>query len=287
MDSRKQAFLQAILGADGAKALVKASVTPDLEWALVPRVVLAWLEVVAHGSYHGAIPGIEDTHLSLRKGEGDFNGSISIGTDTYTFRDASIYHVAGSMAVAMGLDHEPQPALKHPALAKLGKSIDVLVKSRTLRKAQEKHSGAARGVSAQGPAAAPKAPIPPVEPIGAQPKLPDVGIGTRVASTSKPTAPKTDLGVPGAKPKIPTPKALPKLPGVKSPSIKVTKSEAATPCPVCGQKQFDKDQYVSCYCFKDLVKSTKTSVVEGGYMLELGVDWDVEAALALAENLKG
>lgn len=261
---------------------MKASVTPDLEWSLLPRVVLSWLEVVAHGSYNGAIPGIEDTHLSLRKSEGDFNGSISIGNDTYTFREASIYHVAGSMAVAMGLDHEPQPALKHPSLAKLGKSIDILVKSRTLRKAQEKHSGAARGVTAPGTAAAPKAPTGPLEPVNVQPKLPGVGIGTKAAANAKPTAPKTDLGVPGAKPKTP-----PKLPGVKAPSIKVTKSEAATPCPVCGQKQFDKDQYVGCICFRDLSKSTKTLIVAGGYMLQLGEDFDVEAALALAENLKG
>lgn len=285
MDPRKLSFLQAVIGPDGAKALAKAAVTPDLEWALLPRVVMSWLEVVAHGSYHGALPGIDETHLVLRKGETDFDGSITIGTDTYTFRDASIYHVAGSVAVAMGLDHEPQPALRHPALAKLGKSIDVLVKARTLRKASAQHSGGAKGVTLPGTAAKPQAPLAPLGPVAIQPKIAGPGVGTKSAVSAKPTASKTSPGAPPAgaagKPKV----APPKLPGIKQPTIKVSKAESKTPCPACGAIQFKDDRYVGCICFADLCKHTRTMALNDGYVIELGKGWHHEEICVLAEGL--
>jgi hypothetical protein len=42
---------------------------------------------------------------------------------------------------------------------------------------------------------------------------------------------------------------------------------------------------VACLCFKDLRKSVETTVIEGGYILTFGRDWDREAVTTLAENL--
>ncbi len=138
MDTRTLQFIQAVIGADGARALVKAvGQSPDLEWALLPRVIMAWLGVVSHGEYEAHLPGVEETSLTFAKSEHGFSGHIDIGQDVYAFRDASLEHVAGSVAVALGVDPRLAPELRSPHFAKLGKSIDVLVRSRTLRKARE------------------------------------------------------------------------------------------------------------------------------------------------------
>jgi hypothetical protein len=139
MDPRKLSFLQAVIGTDGANALTKAtSARADLEWAILPRVIMSWLEVQSHaGEYAEAVPGVQAVQLSFRKNEDGFTGSINIGSEAYKFKDATLYHVAGSIAVALGASPEHAPELRSPALAKLGKSVDLLVRSRTLRKMAE------------------------------------------------------------------------------------------------------------------------------------------------------
>ena len=170
MDPRKLSFLQAVIGADGAGALTKATNQhPDLEWAIFPRVVMSWLEAAAHaGEYAEALPGT-NIHLSFRKNEDSFSGHVSIGPEIYSFRDATLYHVAGSVAVALGASPEHAPELKSPALAKLGKSVDLLVRSRTLRKMQQRHGGA-KGTQPLGQAASAIPPAAPAAPTPPQPK---------------------------------------------------------------------------------------------------------------------
>lgn len=260
MDPRKHSFLQAVVGPDGARALAKAASSPDLEWAIFPRVVMAWLEVVGHaGAYSAptALPGAPDVQMSLAKAEsetGGYRGSINIGDHVYSFDDASLYHVAGSVAIALGVEGERAPELlRSSALAKLGKNIDLLVKSRALRKAQElKRQGAAKGVNLPGQAAAPKGPIPPTPPQAIQQQ-------------------------PGVK-------AKPRLP--RRPTIKITKAELRPTCGACGTVQFISNRYVGCPCFADLAKAVKTTTTPDGWTLELGPAWDVEALITLAENLR-
>lgn len=105
MDTRKIQFLKAVIGEDGGRALAKAAAqSADLEWAILPRVIMAWLEVVGEGQYQDHLPGVQGANLTFKKSESGFVGSIDIGDDVYTFVDASLNHVAGSVAVALGAD---------------------------------------------------------------------------------------------------------------------------------------------------------------------------------------
>ena len=279
MDSRKLSFLQAIVGEDGAGALSKATAqSPDLEWAILPRVVMAWLEVVSEGDFDGFLPGIDDTRLSFKKSENEFSGCINIDGDAYTFRDASLYHIAGSVAVALGSDKEHAPPLTSPALSKFGKTVDLLVKARTLRKAQGRKGGAGGNAQGPGPAAAPRPSDGPAAPIPEAPKPSGPAVGTKAAVAPKKAA-TTPSGT--AKPV----QGAAKQP--KKPTMKVTKAEARMACPACGHAQFKAERYVGCICFKSLSKSVQTvsTADHTGYILTFGSDWDGEAITVLAESM--
>lgn len=136
MDSRKKSFLTAVVGDDGARALAKAAdLGPDVEWAVFPRAVLSWLGVVTLGDeWSGDIPGTR-LSLSLTKREGTFTGSMQLSDGTeFSFSDKPLVHVASGVLLAVGGTEEPAPPLESAILARLGKSIDLLVRSRTLRR---------------------------------------------------------------------------------------------------------------------------------------------------------
>jgi hypothetical protein len=135
MDRKKLDFLEQVAGPDGAAALAKASdLGPDLEWAIFPRAVLSWLMAVTVGSgYDGNVPSTT-SRLVLQKHEAGYSGVVQIDGEDYTFASQPLSHVAGSVAIAVAGISEPAPGFVSPALAKLGKSIDLLVRARTLRK---------------------------------------------------------------------------------------------------------------------------------------------------------
>jgi hypothetical protein len=254
MNTRESAFLVELLGPIGAKALLKmAERSPALESALVPRAVLAWLGLVARYDYEGALPGVDNSYVSFTKTESGFEGSIALGADVYGMSQASIYHVAGSVAVALGV--EPRlldPKVKDLDVAKLGKSIDLLAKAQLAskeleRKAKEKTKKA----EGHGEPAKPMAQAAPIEPELTQPP---------------PAVPK---------PKVPT-----------LPSLKVTKAEATKACRACGEVQFQGDRFAGCLCFAGLQKSVKTSTKPDGYLLDFGKNWDLEAIEALIASMK-
>jgi hypothetical protein len=133
MDPRKLQFLQAIVGIDGAAALAKAAERAvELEAAILPRVIMAWLEVMSNG-YDGEVPG-QESRFAFAKSEKGYEGHIVVDEGLHQFKDASLFHLAGCVAAALGLDHERvSPMAKSEQLAKLGKSIDLLVKSRVVQ----------------------------------------------------------------------------------------------------------------------------------------------------------
>jgi hypothetical protein len=296
MANQSQRFLKEVIGKDGSEALAKAVSSNDtLSWALLPRVLFSWLEVVSNSDYNDKIPGT-DIDLSFKKSEDNYTGRIDIGNEVYTFRDTSLFHVAGSIAVALGSD-EPAPELKSPSLAKLGKSIDLLVRSRTLRKAH----GAARGSlpSTTAKPLGPKLPTVPAAPTRKQAK----GV-VKVAAPEKPAATKTSSQTGASGPKKPAkPDTVAKvkpakqilLPGQKAKSaestapklssVKVGKSESVGKCATCGKAHFNGKKYVGCICFESLAKSTKTTVLEDGYRIEFGDEWNLEGIAVLAEML--
>jgi len=131
MDDRSYRFLRAVLGQDGAKALVKAAVrVPTLEPALLPRAVLAWLGVYARTDYEGSVPGQENSYLQFQKSESGYHGTVAIDNRLYSFSSASLLHMGAAMAVALGADHMvPDHTLKEMDLRRLGQNIDTLAKA--------------------------------------------------------------------------------------------------------------------------------------------------------------
>lgn len=127
-------FLAAALSLDGAKALRKAvEREPALAEVLIPRTIIGWLNFTTEHEYEGEIPGIENSYVQFNKSENGFSGTISLEDGAYSFKDASIYHLAASIATAMGIQPgEVDPGLRDQVLVKLGKSIDTLTKAQVL-----------------------------------------------------------------------------------------------------------------------------------------------------------
>lgn len=137
MEQRAESFLIDVLGEDGARAFKKAiSKEESLASVVVPRAILSWLNIAARGSYEGEIPGQSNTYLRFRKSEGPgFNGAITYGEEVYNFANANAFHVAGAMAVAIGVDSSKvSDQVRDKTIQHLGKSIDTLVKANVLIK---------------------------------------------------------------------------------------------------------------------------------------------------------
>lgn len=132
MDKAKLDFLEEVLGVDGARALVKASERAEkLKNVIVPRAILSWVNAAAQMSYTGAIPGIKGC-LEFAKSE--CSGEMAIGKDTYELSNAGVFSVAAAMAVSLGADDDQfDTNLKDKDIVRLGKSIDLLVKSKMAR----------------------------------------------------------------------------------------------------------------------------------------------------------
>lgn len=133
-------FLQEVLGADGAAALLRAVQKSEaLAHVLVPRTLLSWSALAGSYGYTGPVPGIPESFLEFSKSEAGYSGALTVGTDTIPFSSASIYRMVSHVAVALGLDDvAPAAELRGLDLQKLGKSIDLLVRSRVVTDALRK-----------------------------------------------------------------------------------------------------------------------------------------------------
>lgn len=277
MNPSKLQFLSAIVGSDGANALAKAvERISDLELAILPRAITAWLEIMGPFGYDGTVPGIEN-QLSFTKSEQGFSGYIVLDGQNHVFKKSSIFHVAGCMAVALGLDHERMSTLvKSEKLVKLGKGIDLLVKSKVIKglvkgkkvkKAQINANSGGKTSNLPGIAAQPLAPKLPIPPTAEQPanekQMPQGSAGTSTASP----LPQVKTS---SKPKA---------------SMKVTKAQSELRCEECAKTQFVDGKYRGCFCFSSLAKSVRTTPTETGYLLTFGSDWDQEALETLFESL--
>ena len=131
MDVQRYAFLVATLGEDGAQALAKAAErVPTLASVLVPRAILAWLQV-QDDEFEGELPGLQNTYLSFSKSQGTYTGTVSVQDTSYGFEAATPMHLAASIGIALGVDAEGiDPQLRDHDLQRLGKSVDLLCKAR-------------------------------------------------------------------------------------------------------------------------------------------------------------
>lgn len=134
--TKERKFLEAVLGSDGARALMKAvDREPALAGVLIPRAILSWLDFTTEHEYEGPIPSLENSYVQFQKSEEGFNGTISLEEGAYSFEHASVYHLAASIATALELEpSDMDPDVRDQVLVKLGKSIDTLTKAQVLVK---------------------------------------------------------------------------------------------------------------------------------------------------------
>jgi hypothetical protein len=283
MSFNRAQFLIEVLGADAARALAKAaSRSEHLAQMIVPRTILAMLE--ATPAYAGTVPGFDECSLSYAKSEKGFTGNVTLGEDLYKFEAQSIFHVAGALATAMGIDSLMFNTGRDTELQRLGKSIDLMAKAhliseskddddlsdeeferkydveREKRKLKKKAMG-----EGSGKAAGPVAPSAPAAP------------------TATAAAPTTKQNLPKAPPSA----GLPKPPKpVTSSTVKLTRSEQSRPCTACGLKQFSVDhKFVGCLCFRALAKSVDWVDRMEYAELHFGKDWDRETIVTFLESV--
>lgn len=261
-------FLVEVLGPDGASALIKATErSQELGNALLPRSVLAWINTHSD-QFQGELPGT-NTAVAFSKSEEGYSGYVGVGTDMYRFTNATLFHVAASVSVALGAAGEGVAAARGLHLENLGRSIDLLAKSQKLHKELDKKKAAEElekskdkpAEGAPGPSHAPTKPDAPLPPTKVAPPIPN--------PQPKPT-----------RPKIPRP-AKP----VAGHTLKLTRSEADSTCELCGIGQFTNEQFTACHCLRVLAKSVKVLAFEPvSVTLELGgEDWDLEARTTLLQ----
>lgn len=124
-------FMLAVLGEGGSSALKKAVERQEaLEAVLAPRVILGWSLAAAHWGYEGSLPGIPDSHISISKGE---PGTVIIKGDSFSLETSDPYRLAATISFCLNVPPDVDPEIESLDLNRLGKSIDVLVKSRLLR----------------------------------------------------------------------------------------------------------------------------------------------------------
>jgi hypothetical protein len=287
MDSKKLAFLKAVVGPDGADALHRAAErSTELSGAIYPRAILAWLDIV--GTFDGELPGTQCRFAYKKSGDG-YHGFVKFEEEFYDFKDANLFHVAGSIAVALGADDQAlDPELTPLLVAKLGKSIDVLVKSTLVRAELKKEDvgkpKSKKRIDLPGQAAKPLAPEAPTPPTPKQPKMQTAQPGAVATSPSKLATPETPgMGIKAAGVQLPKP---PKAPKGAAPSTRVVKSLAYTRCGICGGRQFTGATFVGCRCFSALAKSVTVTETKSHFNLSFGDDWDADAIDSLIDALR-
>lgn len=228
MNENQLKFLTAILGDDGAKALEKSiERTPILGNALVPRAILAWIKNIE--SFNGAIPGL-DNKIEFKKNESGWTGEIDINSHLHKFENVSVLNVVSAISMAIGFNGEyTAEGIRNLDLNKLGKSLDVLVKSKEVIKKSKKKTEDEdlEKIEAPGKTAAPIAPAAPI----ATDQAPAIKPAEKPAVAKMPKAPKQ-----GA-------------------TVSLTRSEMDHPCSMCGNTQFKDNEFIGCTCFSSLKKS--------------------------------
>ena len=311
-------FLTEVLGEAGAKALRKASEHyPDLGKALLPRSILSWLSVQSRvtDTYDSSIPGVEGTKFTFSKSEKGFSGQVTVPGGLYEFTDATMFHVAGALAVALEADLDATSRVRDIDVERLGKSIDLLAKAHLVNRNPEAsetwklmhtHEQNASKAGKGGPwkvaynkhrqtkgiresldAATQETGLEKVEatgpaakPVGAvQPALPQA---PKAAATAAPRAPGGAGG--GAKKAggaagLGTLKSEKKLPG-----IRLRKSEIGKLCQVCGKGSFQDGHFCGCMCFSSLAKGVAVSFIGEQIQLDFGEGWNREGILTLSET---
>ena len=303
MQENKKQFLTAVLGIDGAEALCKAAdISKELENAIVPRAIFAWVDTVGRYSFEGAVPGIDNSYIAFTKSDKGFSGRVNISNEMYSFSNETVFNVGGAIACVLGMEHqELSKKLRDVDVERLGKTVDLLVRAHvvvlnlkeesseeTSEETSEESSTSSeetseetseesssdgeegelekKGMESKGATAAPLAPAAAVAPIATAPKAP------------KATAPKASTKT--ASPSMGMPKATKPI---NTSTVKLTQSEANKKCDMCGESQLRDGELQGCHCLSGLFKNTEMVETQEGFILRLSSDWDRAAVLTLMD----
>ncbi|WNM70337.1 hypothetical protein [Myxococcus phage Mx1] len=307
-------FLKSVLGEDGAEALQKATRrAPMLSDVLVPRTIVSWLTTAIRVGYSGPVPGIADSRIELKKSGAGVTGLLKMSGNTYPFENEDALAVAATLAVVLDVDANGiSPDLQPQTVAKLGKSIDLLVTARIVAETSDlkkfvlnpmvmsvhggyyvRHNPGMKipyTVHDSGGKVVQEG----VPTLKAAQNIANWHANKSVAKTELPgkaaaaRGPKEPEGpaAPVKQPSMPKPARPPMQ---KSHPELVVKSEDMTKqCPSCGFKQFRGNSFTGCVCFRALAKSVSSRPVADGYVLRFGrSQWDDDAIKTIISIFKG
>lgn len=228
---------------------------------IIPRTILSWAKTVGTLGFEGSIPGVKNSYFCLYKNENTFEGALKIKDELFVFEDADISQVVASLGVALEIDlPEIDKKLKNKDLTNLGKSIDVLVKSEIIKKAESGRAGPAAA------ATAPKKQSGALSPSKQEPyqvgRMPSQSPNLAVGQGQKDQAEQV------------------------SQKLKITKGESTKKCQKCEKSYFQDSVFIGCDCLKPLAKAIDTEKNPDGYTLVFKVELPQESLEALIMLLK-
>jgi len=298
--------MASVLGEAGVQALNKvAERSQEIGNVLLPRTILAWIR--SEDEFDGELPGVVGSSMSFMKAEGGFTGSVDIAGQPYAFQDVSIFHLVAATAVALGEESASPLDLRDLDLERLGKNIDLLARTKMIAREMKKNAELskksdewmgdnpgdeklsdeefARKYDCDRETVRARMKKDELEKAAKGPGQPAAAI-----APSAPTAPTAHAPAPTAAAMKP-PKVKPNAPltPAKPPTVKLTRSEAAHACSLCGSTQFrpiagpgSMIAFLGCHCLSELTKSAVSTEVADGYVVQLK-GWDRESLLTLLE----
>lgn len=260
MNPALHAFMHEVLGEDAATALAKAGERSEALASIVgPRTVVGWVNLAARWDYDGSVPGQEGSFLQFQKTEHGLTGAVAMGDQQLDFQNAQPEHLAAMLCVGLGCppDLAKSEDATQLALARLGETIDLMVKARvaTLLKAEAPRCKSCNKF------------------YGAQhEKCPRCGdmdkaeLPGKAAGAIAPDAPEGQQA-PQAK--------APRRMATKAPTqVSMTKSMSERKCSVCESAQFTKSgELKGCFCLRDLARFARSEPQGDGYLVTFGPEW--------------
>lgn len=278
MTPHVQSFLQAVLGDEAAQALRKAAGRSEsLSTVLGARTIVGWLGLASRYGYDGEVPGLQGSYFRFEKSEDDlFQGEVRMGKDTYEFQGVDLPHVAAGLSVALGANEPPDEDLRDADLAALGQNIDLLLKTQVLKSATSSTCECAEGSQCETSGC----------PCGCHKEneaLEKAGGTTAPGEAATQNPPTGPVGGGFTPPKGKQPRRGPKGFGTK-----LTMSQAASKCSVCGETQVKGDRFLGCYCLRDLAKHATMEVDGDDYHITFDpAFWSREDAILLMDIVGG
>lgn len=263
MTTALTAFMNAVLGEDAALALMKAGERSSALASVVgPRTVVGWVNLASRWDYNGVVPGLDESFLAFTKNEDGLSGAIAIGDQQLDFENAQPENLAAMMCVGLGCapDLSKSEDANAVALAQLGETIDLMVKTRVVRllkaetpqcakchKFYSRENASDRCPHCSEPLEKAELPGRQAKPIGQ-----DAPMGAQAPVA---TAPRRMAS--------------------KGPAqVKMTKSMAERKCSVCEAAQFSKrGDFTGCFCLRELGRFAKAEPEGDGYLVTFGSEW--------------